>query len=237
MAVPDPSQRLIFALDVDDEDRARALVTSLRPHVGCFKVGLELLMRGGMELVARILDGSEVFVDAKLHDVPATVTRAVRQIVGGRVRARYITVHDGVAEAVAAAQGRAGILRVTVLTSVASDDAGGTEALTARVVARARAAQADGAVGVGCSPAEARAVRDAVGDSLDVVTPGVRPAWATVSGDDQRRTATAYEAIRAGASHVVVGRPIRDASDPAEAARRLVDEIAEALSSLAPPSP
>ncbi len=224
-----PSDRLIFALDVDDEARARALVTALRPHVGVFKVGLELLMRGGTELVARILDGAEVFIDAKLHDVPATVTRAVRQIVAAQTPARFITVHDCVPEAVLAAEGRAGILLVTVLTSIAPGSLGGPEALTARVVSRALEARDGGASGVVCSPGEAAAVRSAVGSSLAIVTPGVRPAWAAVAHDDQRRTATAAEAIRAGATHVVVGRPIRDARDPAEAARRVLDEIAAAL--------
>lgn len=224
-----PEDRLIFALDVEDEARARALIAQLRPHVGTFKVGLELLLRGGMDLLRRITDGSSVFVDAKLHDVPATVSRAVRQIVGAGVPVRFITVHDAVRDAVTAAEGRADILLVTVLTSIDPADLGGADAVTARVLSRAAMARADGAAGVVCSPAEAAAVRAQSGDALHVVTPGVRPVWATVSGDDQRRTATAGDAVRAGASHVVVGRPIRDARDPADAARRVVDEIAAAL--------
>lgn len=220
--------RLIFALDVEDEARARALVTSLRPSVGTFKVGLELLLRGGMELARRITDGSSLFIDAKLHDVPATVSRAVAQIVDAGVPVRFITVHDPVDAAVRAAAGRAGILRITVLTSVSPASVGGDEALQRLVISRAVEAQQQGAVGVVCSPRELAAVR-AAAPALQCVTPGVRPAWASVAGDDQQRTATVTDAIRAGASHLVVGRPIRDAADPAAAARRVVEEIAGAL--------
>lgn len=228
MSSPDPRDRLIFALDVEDEARARALVTALRPSVGTFKVGLELLLRGGMDLAARIADGSALFIDAKLHDVPATVSRAVARIVEAGVPVRFITVHDPVDAAVRAAAGRAGILRITVLTSVAPSSVGGDEALARLVVSRAAEAHAQGAVGVVCSPRELRLVRAAV-PALQCVTPGVRPTWATVAGDDQQRTATVTEAILAGASHLVVGRPIRDAADPSAAARRVVEEIAAAL--------
>lgn len=221
-----PRDRVIFALDVDDETRARALVTTLRPYVGTFKIGLELLLRGGMDLAARITDGSALFIDAKLHDVPATVSRAARQVVRGDVPVRYLTVHEGVREAVEATRGRAGVLVVTVLTSVDASALGGAEALEAHVIARARMAERDGAVGVVCAPTEAARVRAVTAAGFDIVTPGVRPAWASVAGDDQRRTATAAEALRAGATRVVIGRPLRDAPDPAEAALRLLDEIA-----------
>ena len=223
-----PRDRVIFALDVEDEARARSLVSRLAPHVGTFKVGLELLMRGGMDLAARLTDGAPLFIDAKLHDVPATVSRSVKQIVRSGSPVRYITVHDTVRDAVDAAEGRAGILLVTVLTSVDPAVYGGPERLTARVVERALAAQRDGAVGVVCAATEARAVRDAVGPGFEVVTPGVRPAWARVANDDQRRVATAAEAVRNGASRVVIGRPLRDAPDPGEAAARLVAELSEA---------
>ncbi len=220
-----PRDRVIFALDVEDEARAKALTAALAPSVGTFKVGLELLMRGGMELAARLTDGAPLFIDAKLHDVPATVQRSVRQIVRHGAPVRYITVHDTVREAVEAAEGRAGVLLVTVLTSLDAARWGGPERLTAHVVARALEAQREGAAGVVCAATEAAAVRAAVGEGFDVVTPGVRPAWAAVAGDDQKRTATAVEAVRAGATRVVIGRPLRDAPDPAEAARRLVDEL------------
>ncbi len=222
-----PRDRVIFALDVEDESRARALVAQLAPNVGTFKVGLELLMRGGMDLAARLTDGAPLFIDAKLHDVPATVSRSVRQIVRSGSPVRYITVHDAVRDAVEAADGRAGILLVTVLTSVDPGVYGGSEALTARVVERALSAQREGAVGVVCAATEARAVRDAVGPGFEVVTPGVRPAWARVANDDQRRVATAAESVRSGASRVVIGRPLRDAPDPAAAAARLVAELTE----------
>ncbi len=228
MSSTEARDRLIFALDVEDEARARTLVAALRPSVGTFKIGLELLLRGGMELARRITDGSSLFIDAKLHDVPATVSRAVAQIVDAGVPVRFITVHDPVDAAVRAAGGRAGILRITVLTSVSPASVGGDEALHQLVIQRAIEAHAQGAVGVVCSPRELVAVRAAV-PALQCVTPGVRPTWASVAGDDQQRTATVTDAIRLGASHLVVGRPIRDASDPAAAARRVVEEIASAL--------
>lgn len=223
-----PRDRVIFALDVEDEARARALVTALAASVGTFKVGLELLMRGGVDLAARLSNGAPLFIDAKLHDVPATVSRSVRQIVRSSAPVRFITVHEGVASAVEAAGGRAGILLVTVLTSVDPSVYGGVERLTERVVERALSAQREGAVGVVCAPTEAAAVRAAVGAEFEVVTPGVRPAWAKVEGDDQRRVATAVEAVRAGASRVVIGRPLRDAQDPAAAAARLLSELSSA---------
>ena len=92
LGLDDARDRLIFALDVEDEARARALAAALRPSVGTFKIGLELLMRGGMELARRLTDGSALFIDAKLHDVPATVSRAVAQIVDAGVPERFITV-------------------------------------------------------------------------------------------------------------------------------------------------
>ncbi len=228
MSALTPRDRVIFALDVEDEARARALVAALGPHVGTFKVGLELLMRGGMELAARLTEGAPLFIDAKLHDVPATVSRSVRQIVRSGAPVRYVTVHGAVREAVTAADSKAGVLLVTVLTSVDPASLGGPEALTARVVERALAAKREGAVGVVCAPTEARAVREAVGDAFEIITPGVRPAWAPVAGDDQKRTATAAEALRAGATRVVIGRPLRDAPDPCEAAARLCAELAAA---------
>lgn len=234
-SLDDARDHLIFALDVEDEARAHALIAALRPSVGTFKIGLELLLRGGMDLARRLADGSALFIDAKLHDVPATVSRAVAQIVDAGVPVRFITVHDPVEAAVRAAAGRAGILRITVLTSMSPASFGGDDAITRRVVSRAVEAQAQGAVGVVCSPRELRAVR-AAAPLLQCVTPGVRPSWASVAGDDQQRTATVAEAIRAGASHLVVGRPIRDASDPAEAARRVLEEIIGALDSSPSPS-
>jgi orotidine-5'-phosphate decarboxylase len=191
---------------------------------------LELLMRGGINLAVRLCAQTPVFIDAKLHDVPATVSRSVRRIVGAGVAVRYITVHNAVSEAVKATEGHAGILLVTVLTSVEASVLGGHEKLTAQVVERARMAVQEGAVGVVCAPSEAAAVRAVVPLGFEVVTPGVRPAWAHVAHDDQKRTATAVEALRAGASRVVVGRPLRDAPNPAEAAAKLVEEIRKGFS-------
>jgi orotidine-5'-phosphate decarboxylase len=231
----EPDERLVFALDVPDAAGALAWVERLRGEVGVFKVGLELFCAEGPSLVRRVAAlGGTVFLDLKLHDIPATVARAAAGAVGGG-GVRWLTIHAGggaemMRAAVAATAGRAGILAVTVLTSL--DDASASEAGLAvpipdLVVRRARLAAACGCAGVVASPLEAAAVRAAVAAPFRIVTPGIRPAG--VGAGDQRRTATPVEAIRAGADTLVVGRPIRDAPDPAAAAGEIRRQIGEAL--------
>jgi orotidine-5'-phosphate decarboxylase len=229
--------RLIFALDIAEPDDAVRLAERLRPEVTHFKVGLEAYLGGGSELVARIGGlGARVFLDLKLLDIPATVSKALRQIERRNDCVDLATIHvqhnptpDLIRNA---GLSRLKVLAVTALTSKDESDLRGegvSESLAEYVVALAERALALGCHGVICSAKEARSLRERFGPGLLIVTPGIRPDWAEVKGDDQKRSATPREAIRAGADYLVVGRPIRDAQDPLEAARRIQEEIREAL--------
>ena len=232
--------RLIFPLDVPDADEARKYVRLLGNHVGMFKVGLELFVSEGPSVVDSIADltGAGVFVDLKFHDIPATVQRAIRSGSSLR-RAKFITVHcdPGLLEAVVAEVSLpTKILAVTVLTSLDSDallSLGIQKELAAEpiqlVLHRAAIVKRAGCAGIVCSGHEVRAVKEKFGDALIVVTPGIRPAWSVVRKDDQKRIVTPYKAIQNGVDYIVVGRPIREAKDPAEAATRVVEEIEQGL--------
>ncbi len=227
------NDRLIFALDVESASEARALVGRVRGAAGWLKVGLELFAAEGPAVLAGLPAG-RVFLDLKLHDIPETVGRAVARV-SRHPEVGMLTVHASGGRAMLARAvkeaGAVKILAVTVLTSLdATDlremgDGGRVEDL---VVRRARLAAEAGCHGVVCSPREAAIVRTEVPADFLVVTPGVRPAGGPWG--DQKRVATAAEAIRAGASHVVVGRIIRDAADPCAQANEIAAEIAGALS-------
>ncbi len=231
-----PTDRLIFAMDVDGADRARALADALAGRVGLFKVGLELFVRSsleGVDICGELAGRADVFLDLKLHDIPVTVQRAMK-VASAKKGIRFVTVHTGegpeALRTYVEQAAPAGALGVTVLTSVSPDDMptlGYALGLEEMVLMRARWAAQSGCAGIVCSGHEAARVREAVGDDLLIVTPGIRPAWQT-DAHDQKRVMTPEKAIRAGADLLVVGRPIRDAEDPADAAQRIVDEIAEA---------
>ncbi|HEX7080905.1 MAG TPA: orotidine-5'-phosphate decarboxylase [Gammaproteobacteria bacterium] len=230
MSIP-VRERLIVALDVPDVESAKSLVHTLGDAVVFYKIGLELAMSGRyFELLDWLLEQDKrVFADLKLYDIPATVAAAVRQL---RDRgASFLTVHGerSVMEAAAREKGeRTRILAVTVLTSIEQADLESVGIdVPVETLARRRAAQALGAGcdGVIASPLEARRLREDLGPGALIVTPGVRPAGSG-GGDDQRRVATPRAALEAGADHIVVGRPIRTAADPREAARRIQAEIA-----------
>jgi orotidine-5'-phosphate decarboxylase len=242
MSLTDPrttaKNKLIFALDVPSATEAKRLVTKLKDHVGLFKVGLELFVSAGPSLVDAIADLSDadIFLDLKLHDIPATVRAAIAAATKPRVR--FLTVHCEQADQLVGAGPRDAhpqLLGVTALTSMGRAEMTATgwyaSDLTVEdlVLRRAAVARDAGCAGVVCSGNEVRAIKQRFGRELLVVTPGIRPTWAAVSGDDQRRATTPAEAISAGADFIVVGRPIRAASDPAEAADRMVDEIADVL--------
>jgi orotidine-5'-phosphate decarboxylase len=222
--------RLIVALDHPNFDAAIGQVEGLGELVSFYKVGLELFTATGptalFELRAR---KKSVFLDLKIHDIPETAYRATK--VASALGAALVTVHaaGGVAmmeRAVAGAGEKTGILAVTVLTSlerVDLDRDGHPLSVEALVVRRARLAQEAGCAGVVASPREVAAIRAAVRPDFLIVTPGVRPDGA--GGDDQKRVATARQAIADGASAVVVGRPIRDAASPREAAASLLREL------------
>ncbi len=226
-----PRDRLIFALDVPTAEEALRLVDQLAAHVGCFKIGLELFVAAGPELVKRVRARAPVFLDLKLHDIPATVERAAA--VASGLGVTYLTVHvDEGARALAAAVKAApglGVLGVTVLTSISEEDlraSGYPDGLASLVERRARAAKAAGCRGIICSGQEAAAMRGVLGPEVLIITPGVRPAES--GAGDQKRVVTPAQAMRSGADLIVVGRPIRDAASPAAAADAIVAELASA---------
>ncbi|HMQ32333.1 MAG TPA: orotidine-5'-phosphate decarboxylase [Chloroflexaceae bacterium] len=234
-----PRERVLVALDTPGLDAALDLARTLRPHVGGFKVGLELCTAAGAPRVveAVVAAGGAVFLDLKLHDIPNTVAGAVRAVCALGPAVRMLTLHCqggaamllAAAEAAAAAPHRPLLLGVTVLTSVDAaalrDELGVAAGLEEQVAHLARLAQSCGLDGIVASPLEVGAIRRACGPGPLVVTPGVRPGWA-VAGD-QRRVLTPDEALAAGADYLVVGRPITAAPDPAAAAARLVAELGE----------
>lgn len=226
-------RRLAFALDYPTLVAARRAGELVRDSVGVLKVGLELFVREGpaaLRLGEEL--GCELFLDLKLHDIPETVERAVRAAADHGVR--YLTVHASggnkmLEYAVRGARDSGLILlAVTVLTSLDEQDLRelGFSATPGELVSRlARQAwERAGIRGFVCSADELADLRGALGNEAVLVTPGIRPAGP--SGDDQKRVATPARAIRAGSSLLVVGRPIRDATDPAAAARLIADEIA-----------
>jgi orotidine-5'-phosphate decarboxylase len=228
-----PDDRLIVGLDLPDAPSARAMAAILEPSVSFFKLGLGLIASGGLDLAADLkAEGRRVFLDLKLFDIGATVTRAVRSITA-RLEPDFLTVHGDPQVVRAAVAGRAGtptrILAVTILTSLDRADLDAAlirdGALDELVLERAARAFAAGADGVIASPLEVTRLRALPGaaDKL-IVTPGVRPPGATP--DDQKRTATPAAALAAGADHIVVARPIIEAPDPRAAADAILAEIA-----------
>ena len=235
------SDKLIVALDVNARETALSLVAALRPRLTRFKIGMELFTACGPALVREILGaGGQVFLDLKFHDIPNTVARAA--VEAARLGVGMITVHlsGGALMARRTADEveahcqihrlpRPKILGVTVLTSLSADDLaqiGISRPLLDQVTDLAALARSAGLDGVVASPQEVRAVRQACGRDLLIVTPGVRPAGS--EPDDQARTLTPREAIAAGADFVVVGRPIVRARDPLEAAENILLEMDEA---------
>jgi len=224
-------ERLIFALDVPDLPGAKQLVTRLGDAVVFYKIGLELATSPHyFELLRWLIDrDKKVFTDLKLYDIPATVGAAVRQL--SRSGASFLTVHGdrAIMEAAAAEKGPyLQILVVTVLTSIAPRDLaemGIGLSVEELALLRAKQAVAAGCDGVIASGLEAQRLRETLGGKPLIVTPGIRPADAS-RNDDQRRVVTPTLAFRSGADHIVVGRPIRDAADPYQAAAAIQAEIA-----------
>lgn len=223
--------RLIFALDVADARTARQLVEQLGDSVSFYKLGLELCMSGGyFELLDWMVgQGKKIFVDLKFFDVPATVAAAVSNLRNRGVT--YATVHgnQGIMEAAGEAKGDVKILAVTALTSLDRgdlDDLGFKCDVRELVLSRARRALEAGCDGVIASGLEVAAMRAAIDNRLLVITPGIRPVDNRPE-DDQKRVVTVEDAFRDGADHIVVGRPIRNASDPRAAAQAIQKTIVE----------
>jgi orotidine-5'-phosphate decarboxylase len=226
-------ERLIIALDTASAEQARAIVAQIGDAGSFYKVGMELAYGGGLPLVNKLVsEGKKVFLDLKLHDIPHTVERAAAQV--ARLGATFLTVHAYPQTMKAALAGATGtglrLLGVTILTSMSDKDlveAGYAAGVETTVVHRARQARARGMAGLIISPHELRMVRCAVGRDLLLVTPGIRPLDAAHA--DQKRVMTPFEAIAAGADHIVVGRAITATSDPRSAALAIIDDIERAI--------
>ena len=211
--------QIILALDVDSAPEAVSWAGRLRSRVGTFKVGLQLYLSAGTEVLLGLHKmGVPVFLDLKFHDIPNTVAHAVAAT--ARWRPRFLTVHaSGGKEMMEAAVGAASretrILGVTALTSLNEEailEVGWNGGVGGTVKRLSRLAKASGLAGVVCSPHEAKSERAEWGVGAEIITPGVRPEGAP--GDDQARSMTAQEAVRRGASRIVVGRPVLRSSNP-----------------------
>jgi len=229
-------ERLIFALDVPDLQRARELVDTLGDSVVFYKLGLEFFLSGNyFELAADLKRrGKKIFADLKLFDIPATVASAVRQL--ARHDVDFCTVHgnDSMLRAAAEAKGDMQILAVTALTSLDQgdlDDLGFQCDARTLVLSRAKRALALGCDGVVSSGLEVPALRASVDHALITVCPGIRPILNDEASavNDQQRIVTPQQAILSGADYLVVGRPIRDAADPGAAAEAIQEQISDAL--------
>lgn len=235
--------RLIIALDVDTTAEALSLVDRLQEHVGVFKVGMQLYNSEGPEILKKIHDlGGKIFLDLKLHDIPNTVGQASSVLTRHGVFMFNVHTAGGsemmkraaeAAQKISLEKGttRPLVIGVTVLTSInqaiLENEMGVSRSVEEQVVKWAQLAKESALDGVVASPREIRAIREACGSEFAIITPGVRPEWA--AANDQKRVMTPKEAVAAGASYLVVGRPITAAADPVEAAKRIVSEMEEGL--------
>jgi len=228
----DPRQRLIIALDVSTAAAAQKIVAAVGDSALTYKVGMQLYTAEGPQVVRDLVaSGRRVFLDLKYHDIPNTVGAAVSE--AAKLNVSMLTVHAAgggkmLRAAVEAAKVPPGlmVLAVTVLTSLDANDLekiGVRGTIEDSVVRLATIALANGCQGVVASAREASTLRAELGHEFAIVTPGVRPAGSSV--DDQVRVVTPAEAIAAGASHIVVGRPITEAADPAAEARAILEQI------------
>lgn len=236
---------IIFPLDLPSIEQAQKYISLLSGHVGMFKVGLELFIQAGPEIIRIIKNAGDtgIFLDLKLHDIPETVYRAMKRV--AELGVDFATVHCGesakmLESAVKGADGKTGVLGVTVLTSVSSQDiksAGFKDKfhsdMPGLVMKRAELAKASGCAGIVCSGLEVEQVKEKFGKDFAAITPGIRPQWevneSSNSKDDQQRITTPAMAVQKGADFLVIGRPIRDASDPRSAAIRIAEEIETVL--------
>lgn len=236
----DAQDRLIIALDVPNAAEARELVAPLKGVASFFKVGYELFIAEGMPFVRELLDaGNRVFLDLKIDDVDETVRRAVSRV-AAEDGIQFLTIYGGRATAEAALKACEGtslkLLQVSALTSLSDADladmglVGEGNRFDTReqfVIWRAQQSLKHGCHGIITSGKEAKPIRDATGDDLIIVTPGIRPASAGT--DEHAVPTTPSVAIRNGSDYLVIGRPITRADDPADAAREILAEMQEAL--------
>lgn len=235
-------KRVIFALDVDDFSQAQVWVEQLHDKVGLFKIGKQLFTKCGPDVVRMVRDqGDEVFLDLKYHDIPNTVAKAAVEACKlgvqmfnvhalGGLEMMQTTVREVGEYCAANNVERPIMLAVTILTSSTEETlqkVGIDRPVTEMVPRLAALAKEAGFDGVVASPKEVELIRSTCGDDFYIVTPGVRPAFASM--DDQKRVTTPADAISAGASHLVIGRPISAAADPQQAASLILEEVAGAL--------
>ena len=228
---------IVFPLDFASVKDAEKYVTLLKEKVGVFKIGLELFIDQGPSVVEMVKHSTraKIFLDLKLHDISATVQRAMERV--AELGVDFITVHCSssrkmLEKAVKGAKGKSRVLGVTLLTDNAAETlkSGGfknkfVENPHLLVMERAKMAFETGCSGVVCSGREVREIKEKFGSSFLAVTPGIRPEWSLLENDDQKRVTTPGQAVRRGSDLIVVGRPVRDAADPGEAAQKIIREI------------
>ena len=233
MSKIDPRDRMIVALDLPSVTDAQAMIGKLGGSVTFYKIGMELVYAGGLDLVRQLSsNGKKVFLDLKLHDIPNTVEKATQRVAD--LGATFLTVHAFPQTMKAALKGKGSsslqILGVTVMTSYDDTDlieAGYAMGVRDLVAHRAQQAKIIGIDGLILSPEEVGSMRTLVGSSLTLITPGIRPKGSEKG--DQKRVMTPGEAISAGADYLVIGRPITSAGDPEAVANAVVDEISSVL--------
>jgi len=231
---------MVFPLDFASLKEAKSYVRLLDGHVGMFKIGLELFIDQGPSVVAMVrqLSCAKIFLDLKLHDISATVKRAMGRV--ANLGVDLVTVHCASAKmlemAVEGGRDKTGVLGVTLLTDndAKAVEAGGFKERFVKdpnelVLVRASMAHGAGCSGVVCSGREAAQIKEAFGRNFLTVTPGIRPEWSLLENDDQKRVTTPARAVEQGSDLIVVGRPIRDAADPVAAAQKVILEIEAAI--------
>ncbi len=225
---------IIFPLDFSEYEQVIKYVTLLKDVVGVFKIGLELFISQGPGIIGSIrsICTNKIFLDLKLHDIPQTVKRAIFS--AEQYKPDFITIHPelplGFLKDIDI--GKTKILAVTLLTSISEDMMRYmgyvSNDIRSIVISRTRLAKTIGCHGIVCSGQELENVKKEFGDSLITVVPGIRPTW-SISKDDQKRVVSPKDAILLGADYIVIGRPIRDAKDPKNAALKIVREIDEVI--------
>lgn len=232
---------IVFPLDFPSMEAAESHIRLLDGHVGMFKIGLELFIQEGPSVVQKVraLTRAKIFLDLKLHDISATVGRAMARVADLGVD--LITVHTSSSAqmlemAVKGGGRKTGVLGVTLLTdndaqavAAAGFKAEYAASPLALVLLRARMAKAAGCTGVVCSGREVGQIKKELGQSFLAVTPGIRPEWTLSADDDQKRVTTPAQAVSQGSDYIVIGRPIRDAEDPVKAANMVAREIDQVL--------
>ena len=232
---------IVFPLDFSSIKEAKEYVRLLEGHVGMFKIGLELFIDQGPSVIGMVkeMSNAKIFLDLKLHDISATVKRAMARV--ANLDVDLVTVHCSSSKAmlesaVEGGKGKTGVLGVTLLTDNDADavkESGFKDEFVndpnLLVMHRAKMAFEAGCQGIVCSGKEVQQIKQKFGDTFLAITPGIRPAWTLLENDDQKRVTTPGQAVTLGSDLIVIGRPIKDADDPVLAAQKVTQEIEAAL--------